>query len=474
MGHETRIPWIRQNDADAPHMPFLCGAAAAQMILYGRDDSRFVSPASSTLAVTAAVRRADQAATWQAVIAESAACTLPSGVHYDGAPEQDQVCETSFCWATFPKALARLIGHGVTLADGALAGVPATVRAVSSETAIENAIVASLDRGVGAALLIDGSHWVVVYKYEIDADGDAWIYYRDGLRTKVQSNAPVGRSLFESDLSSIASGVLSGKYVAVTAASSVPLVPQPHAMRMTGAHAGQQSAPDPPARSRRRRRRRRLPETRERVSLPEPIARELPRVLAKSDEWRIAFGEARTRLVLPVRLESGRGPGYYQVDCVSTRDGRQVRTGSVIVDGSTLKPVLIAGIEEPDQELEPLLDLDDARRALDVLVREASAARTAAKSATRRDADSNDPRQEGACGCDEAHAEPPPDPLSGADPASLRIAGELTWTMCDQSTSPFMPFYVVTGRDAAGKDLRLWLRADGRWVGTITHAMAGI
>ena len=40
--HQTRCAWIQQNDAvTEDHIPFLCGPAAAQMILYGRTDAKF-------------------------------------------------------------------------------------------------------------------------------------------------------------------------------------------------------------------------------------------------------------------------------------------------------------------------------------------------------------------------------------------------------------------------------------------------
>jgi hypothetical protein len=441
---------VRQNDADSETVPFLCGAAAAQMILYGRDDGRFASAASTQLAVPAAVRREDQDAIWQAMIAESEACPLPSGVHYDGSPQQDQICEgDAFCWATFPRALARLLDHGVALASGDLTAFNATARAVSSEFAIEDAIVDSLDRGVGVALLVDGVHWVVVYRFDELDDGDVSVYYRDGLLPKVQSNAPIGISTFESELSALSAGVFDGKYVAVTASSSMPVIAQPEMV-----------APRPPRR-RRRRRRPVPPPDRLPVVLPDGLARELPRIVARDPEWDIAFRDAQTRAVLPVRLASGRGPGYYAVDCVTARGGRSVRTGSVVVDASTHRPILIAGIEEPDQELPPLLSPGEAPQALDALVRKALGGATA--QAAERECD------------DVGQVGDPPEPLFGLDPASLRIEAELTWRMCDQSTSPFLPFYVVKGRHArTGAEKTIHMRADGRWLGEITRSLAGI
>jgi hypothetical protein len=463
--HETRCPWVRQNDADSEwQLPFLCGAAAAQMILYGRHDARFQAPASATLAVPAAVRRADQQAIWQAIVAESQVCPLPAGVRYDGSPEPEQIWEgDALCWSTFPKALARLLARGIELPSGNLAGVPATVRSLGSEASVENAVIASLDRGVAAALLIDGSHWVVVYRYDVEDDGEIAVYYRNGLMPKVQSNAPIGLSTFESELSAVADGVFDGKYVAVTAASSVPVVaPQPHAMEMRAPGGA------PPARRRRRPRLPRPPVGRERVPFPEGLGTELPGRIARNRQWQLAFRGARPRVVLPVRLRSGRGPGFYAVNFVTDRVGRSVRTGTAILDASTLKPLLIAGIDDEEQELPQLLDPSEARRMLVERASRLQASAEAAWVAREPDPSCDDVVQE-------AGEAPPVDPLTGIDPASLSLEGELIWTMCDQSTSPFLPFFVVKGTDAyTGASRTLHLRADGKWLGEITRRMAGI
>jgi hypothetical protein len=464
VNHETRCPWIRQNDVDSEsHTPFLCGAAAAQMILYGRHDARFEA-GSSELATTLAVQRTDQDAIWQAIIEESKVCPLPAGVSYAGDPEAEQIREGDLLsWSTFPRALARLLARGVPLASGDLAGVAATARSLGSETSMENAIVASLRRGVAAALLIDGSHWVVVYRYDVDEDDDAVsIYFRDGLMPKVQSNVPLGLSTFESELSAVADGLFDGRYVAVTASSSVPVVAaEPHAVP--------EAAPEVARRPirRRLRRLRRLPEQRERVPFPDRLGIELPAILARNRQWRLAFREARPRVVLPVRLRSGRGPGFYAVNFVSDRGGRSVRTGSAIVDASTLQPLLVAGIDNEEQELPQLLDADEARK---VLVERASRQRASAESAWAGGAG---PSYDDAG--QEAGKLPQEDPLKGIDPASLSLDGDLTWSMCDQSTSPFLPFFVVKGKDAHTGTIRtLYLRADGGWLGEITRRMAGI
>src|ERR1043165_1055532 len=123
MEHRTRCAWIQQSDIDRlDREPFLCGAAAAQMILYGRDDAKNHPGDNGTLVDSDARLKTDQQSVWKAIKDRSQRMTLPEGARYDGEPEWEQVRE-AITWTTFPHALASTITKGVAVDSGPVAGV---------------------------------------------------------------------------------------------------------------------------------------------------------------------------------------------------------------------------------------------------------------------------------------------------------------------------------------------------------------
>jgi hypothetical protein len=417
MDHATRCAWIKQNDAAVTnHTPYLCGAAAAQMILYGRDTSKFKPTEPTKLKDTPAQLFTDQQKVWQAIVGESSTCPLPPGGTYDGAPEQTQICEAgATCWATFPAALARTITDGMTITAGHLGGVPARVVSLFDQDDVIPAIVDSIDRGVAAAVLANGWHWIVVYRYrELDRDR-VEIYYRNGLEAKIGAQLWPNASRFRSVLARRTGGVYDNKYVLVTAESRVPIAP--HAIGAPPIRL----RPLPPA----------TPGgTHSPVDFPPSLPGRLLAELASDKEWAPAFAGARFDRVFKVTNARADGTDYYMVDFVvddyagTTTVTR--RTGSVIVDAYDLRRRTTTGIEERGEELPKLIDADEIKRQIDRLG------------------------------------------IPG-----LVVDDDLTWEPCDQSASAFLPFYVV--RDPSGPDkIVAYVRVDGRLFRSLTHSLAGI
>lgn len=442
--HQTRCPWIQQNDAEAEdHIPFLCGPAAAQMILYGRTDAKF---SGDNLVDSDSQLRDDQLKIWTAIKQTSKTMTLPRGATYDGRPQQEQVRDApKHAWATFPDVLAATLSQGVTVDSGPIQGVAAKVRKFSDEGDIEPAIIDSLDRGVAVALLVDGTHWVVVHRYIEKDDETIEIYYRDGLHPKLSSETPWDDGDFRSEVTQ-APGIYSGKYIAVTAASGVPLLvhAKHHRLKRSVKRA---------AKPKRRANGRTID-----VDVTNSIIQPFPDALGPSlaarlghdVEWEIAFGGALQRFVLKV---TGTRPGndYYLVDfsglsaAANTATGLPPsgapRSGSVIVDAYTLKPRVTAGIDKFGQRMPPLLGPQDVPAALEQLG---------------------------------YHVETPATPRIEGRP-TVRVDDTLIWSRCDQSMSPFLPFYRVYGTDPkTNAPTTLYLRADGRLFYQLTQGLSGI
>jgi hypothetical protein len=408
MERSTRCAWIKQNDANTTtHVPFLCGAAAAQMILYGRDDSKFQG---ANLKDGTAQLRVDQKLVWDAIVAQSQTCPLPSGSRYDGDPEQTQICETGGpCWATYPEALARTLTAGVTVTAGPVAGSAAQVISVRDESQLPEAIVNSLDRGMAAALLIDnGVHWVVVYKYRESREDAFEIFYRDGKNGK-RSSTFWDDDAFFLHVDQGRAGVFRSKYVAVTAAPRLPVVRD----GLTRPAVRRRMPSERPTGM--------LPDRKKRVFTPADAER-LQTDLRADDEWARTFAGAHIDRVLSVRDQSAEGMDYYLVDFV---DGSRRRVGSVIVDAYSLRRRDVVGIEQPDDALPPLIALDEVTRRIGPL-----------------------------------------------NIGHVRIEPDLMWQPSDQSSSRFEPFHVV--QDLTRSIPAAFVRADGAVFTSLTQTLAGI
>lgn len=448
--HSTRCAWIRQNDADSDDPSFMCGAAAAQMILYGRDDSKFQPGNATRLRDTDAQLHADQQRVWRAVVEESRRCRLPAGASYKGVPESDQICEGGACWAAFPDALAATLTRGFTVRSGRVAGVSAKVRAVASEAALERAIVDSLNRGVAAAVLIQGTHWIVVYRYVTQRDGEAKVYYRDGWLPKIESEAPWSVGGFELEVDQLTQGVYRTQYIAVTASARVPLTGA-IAAPPTGAIAAPTGAIRRPAATAAPRGAVRridadtLPQKPDPQPFPDQLGDELATRNAATAEWERAFAGARVRYVLKVTGLAGTND-YYLVDYAmpdNAAGNGSMRTGTVLVDAYTLRPRMIAGVEERGEALPKIYGPNDLDPVMDRL------ANLALPIAT--------------------------DVTTVFDRSRLHLDGELVWQPCDQSSTPFLPFYRVRQLDPSGNaQATVYIRIDGRIFRELTRYRLGI
>jgi hypothetical protein len=379
---------------------------------------------------------------------------LPSGATYDGRPQQEQVRDApAHAWATFPDVLAATLTQGVTVGSGPIQGVSAKVRKFDDDVDLEPAIIDSLDRGVAVALLVDGTHWVVVHQYVEHDDGTIEIYYRDGLHPKLSSETPWDEGDFTSEVT-LAPGIYSGKYIAVTASATVSLLASANGRRLV------RRSP------KRKRTAKRAVTSRQRANgramisdlkigkvqpIPDSLGPNLAERLGRDPEWGVAFAGALQRFVLTV---SGTRPGndYYLVDfsglsaAASAASGlppvkTAARSGSVIVDAYTLKPRVTAGIDKPGQRMPTLLAPQDVPAALERLGYHVDA--------------------------------PAAKPVNGRP--NVRVDPTLVWSRCDQSMTPFLPFYKVYATDPnTHAQKKMYLRADGRLFDKLTQRMSGI
>jgi hypothetical protein len=271
------------------------------------------------------------------------------------------------------------------------------------------------------------------------------------LHPKLSSETPWDEGDFTSEVT-LAPGIYSGKYIAVTASATVSLLASANGRRLV------RRSP------KRKRTAKRAVTSRQRANgramisdlkigkvqpIPDSLGPNLAERLGRDPEWGVAFAGAQQRFVLTV---SGTRPGndYYLLDfsglaAASDASGIPMkgaaRSGSVIVDAYTLKPRVTAGIDKPGQRMPPLLAPQDVPAVLERLGYQADA--PAAKSANGR--------------------------------PGVRVDPTLVWSRCDQSMTPFLPFYQVYATDPnTHAQKKLYLRADGRLFDKLTQRMSGI
>ena len=176
----TRVPHILQNDVRDTE-EIRCGPASIQAILYGRGpDSRFEGP-SATLRHDVPVE-ADQEIVWKQVQNQSKA--VAHELH--GVVGTTEACQVRVgtprqCWTTHPAAMERVLRQGIDSEGLKLAGNPDVTARMVPETDVPKAIMASLERGTGAAILINQGHWVVAHKTTPLGLTDMVIHFHDPL-----------------------------------------------------------------------------------------------------------------------------------------------------------------------------------------------------------------------------------------------------------------------------------------------------
>lgn len=177
--HEARVPHILQNDVEALS-PIRCGPACTQAILYGLEDSVFGGAGGSAL-IPAVPVATDQEKIWKEIKRLSTSLATQLGGHV-GDSEDQQVCTAGGqCWATHPDAMAEVLRVGVQTTAFPLSGNASVTAQMLPEGDVPVAVVDSLSQGVGAAILINRSHWVVAYKTTPLGAHDVDIHFHDPL-----------------------------------------------------------------------------------------------------------------------------------------------------------------------------------------------------------------------------------------------------------------------------------------------------
>jgi hypothetical protein len=426
--NEARVPYVAQNDA-ATGVGIRCGAAAIQAILYGRDDA-FFHPATSADLKTGTPVRDDQDQIWSAIKNESRVVAPLIGGQA-GVSEERQLCDPNAvptCWATHPTVMGNLIERGVDITTGRLNGTAIAVQEVNERDVLTTAR-ASLDRKVGAAILIERTHWVIVYRCETRGAHDFDIYFHDPVieaETVWRGIAALNVAVLDAGIGSQAPGTQT-VVVGATAAEHA------HGGPLHGMHAahrgGARAAPVPPG----------PPVFRAIAAEPlhtqiTPSFRAMLAETARQDEsLGQAFQTGGLTNVLPVRNGRKRFASYYLLEY-----GPNAR---LVVDASTRKPTLTArAVPERRQWLPPILDREALVDKID-----GATVKIGTRSVT-------------------------------LDKRRFQFDEDLAWQLCDQSRSMLVPFYVVRQRrdDWPGDD-RVYVRVDdGSVFPKLTRTLRGV
>lgn len=412
----SREPYIAQTDARAD-LPIRCGAAAIQSMLYGRDDALFDPRTSSTLAKHVRVHD-DQDRIWTAIEAESQA--LVHSLGKAGTRPGELICEPHSvppCWSTHPTVMASLLRRGVNVTSGHLAGIASVAEREIDEKDVLGAIKASLGRGVGTAILVGSTHWVVAYKWESKPGGEDDVYYHDpmvhaetvwkGIDELERDVVDAGRRAEDPGTQTAVVGDFAGVTAKVAKSRVRKAAGPPHSPERRSSH-GQVT-------------------TLREHHAPGFMTQILEHVARSED----ADVNPRRALVLPVRNTRKAFASYYLVDL----EGKL----RVLVDGRTFRSRVAARVRGPHHTLPRLLSAVELS--------------------------------------EHVHGESVP--VDGAavtlDRHRVSVHDELVWQYCDQSYSAMLPFYVVQQprRGSAAVDT-IHVRADGKVVPTLTRSLRGV
>jgi hypothetical protein len=421
---KARVPHILQNDADGP-TPILCGPASIQAILYGRDDARFDPPASAVLKTSVPVVD-DQETIWATVKEVSAEVAHEPGFSA-GSSNGPLICEQlpnggpRLCWITHPKVMEKVIGSGLATATLQLGGVNGVEVQQLTEPQVPPALIDSISQGVGAALLIDRLHWVVVYRSVPQSGDDVDLHYHDPSTT-----APT----FWSGLDALMADIVD---IDGVGASDTVVV-------------GVRSVAHPAATA--------YPPTVPHAAHPKPVKARLGPVwtddalsseLAGQEFSRTCGGSMRS-----LQHVSGQLAGRTPTRVLRVNHARKPRgnyyilefdgLAMVVVDAETHKPRVISSVSEPGQKLPTILDPN------------AIAHKIAGAKVT----------------------------IDGREVLLKKghfvVDKDLVWDRCDQSRSMFVPFYLVRQPrgDGAHDDTVFVRSVDGAMFAHLTRGLRGI
>ena len=335
-----------------------------------------------------------------------------------GAAGPVLICEqqpggSSLCWVTHPKVLGILVGQGVATSTLQLQGVQGAKVQIIPEVEAPAALLDSIDLGVGAALLIDKLHWVVVYKSAPLSGNDRTFYYHDPLTT-----APTQWADLENMIAEIVDidGHGISQTAVIGASSGAPLAVL---------HPPTPAPPPPPV----------APALATPPSLDQLARQEFSTTVGRTMETlqhlapRLA-GKVPTR-VLRVRHQRKAAGSYNLLEFE--------RVALVVVDAQTHKPRVISAVSEPGQELPTILDPEAIATKIDGETVSVDGREVVLKK------------------------------------DSFRIEEELVWDRCDQSRSMLAPFYVVRQPrpDGMHEDTVYVRSVDGAAFAHLTRSLCG-
>ena len=302
--------------------PGLCGAACAQMILNAH--------------AKIGLGPADQDLIWAAIKQNTIRPKPnPSGTIFTGCAFTNQVCEKcsgeSFCWCTFPAALAATISQYV----------PGTysLAAAGTEAALTGRVVASLDAGVAPAVLVYGRrHWVVVYGYLPAPTGDPSYLYLHNPEWLAPKNATPIADWYATYLRTIDCGNYMNESVMVGSSGVKPVeLEEPRLMEPVDL-----TIMSP-------------------VDVMNVAQQQAARLVGNTDwvgYWTAAFRAAVPRQILLVDRLGDRARSYYIVDFQD--DGRS--SGRMIFNALSGEPGDVSGVAVTGTALPTLLESGDIVR----------------------------------------------------------------------------------------------------------------
>jgi hypothetical protein len=429
---EARVPSIEQNDARSG-FPFRCGAAATQAILYGREDSLFANTGEGELRTGIPVHD-DQEAIWRAIKRASRVVARSIRGGEAGRSESHQLCDPGSlpeCWATHPDVMSRLLTEGLTTTSIPLAGIRGVAAQTVDEQAVPDVIAHSLRAGVGAALHVLGSHWVVVHKLERRPDQDLAIFFRDPL-TRAECVWPTILDMAEAVMDSGRGAQLRDGPQAVLVCATAPADATPP---LTFVRQRRDNGP--------------LPENMTDADLQNLLTSELrsmwgapPADMFGTGAFFSSFSAPISR-VLRVRRPArfAEGPAAMSLGAPATTSGDRdylllaTPFGASIVDASTTTVSLMA-IAAFNRTLPRMLDRDALAAELD-----GRRVRVGNETVT-------------------------------LDRKRFVLGDRPFWQPCDQSRSMLLPFYTLTQKEGA-QEYSLFVRVDGYVYSQLTWMLAG-
>ena len=384
---------------------FFCGPAVAEMLISAAGTARPASPPTW------------QQRLWQDIQAQTLESRPPDAdVEPSSFPSQKcERCEGDrdwHCWATTPEALKRVLNMRQ-------AATVFAVQAHAGEGAATKQLLASIDAGHAPAALVYGwQHWVVVrgYTHGMSKSCPAAGRQFSGLYLR---NSKVNNPLhyvtcskwYDDYLRSVPCGEYSGDYVVITGTAAMPVSnPEP---------------PGPPP----------APPDGPRGDLIDPdtavreaeiAARELLEL--QPTRWNPGLANKPARDPLLVRRLDRENSYYYIVSFGPERR----ETARLIVDAHTAEFGEAIAVESEEGWLPPFVE---PQRALDFW-----SARLVDLPALRYRRIARE---------------------------AVKVDDRLVWRPCDQSTTPFLPFYQVM----VGDNL-VYLRIDGEAFDRLTESLA--